>query len=232
LFTGIVTAVGEIVSRLPGPAGAVLRIRSPWTDLAPGESVAVDGACLTVTRREASGVFEADASSETLARTTLGEHGPGDAVHLERALRADDRLGGHLVTGHIDAVGTVSAAREAGGGAWAVTVRLPEPLLRQVAPKGSIALDGVSLTVNEVRGSEVGVMVVPHTSRATKLGRLRAGDRLNVETDVLAKYVQRALGAADDGRGVTAELLAQAGYDGPAPRAAGRSGRGRSGGRK
>ena len=232
MFTGIVTAVGEMESRVPGPAGAVLRIRSPWTDLALGESIAVDGACLTVARAEASGRFEADASAETLARTTLGDRTTGDHVHLERALRPDDRLGGHLVTGHVDAVGTVVAARETGGGAWGLTVRLPEPLLRQVAAKGSIALDGVSLTVNEVRGAELDVVVVPHTARATRLGRLRAGDRLNVETDLLAKYVQRALGGGADGGGVTAELLAQAGFDGPAPRATGRPGRERSGGRR
>ncbi|MBN1772197.1 MAG: riboflavin synthase [Deltaproteobacteria bacterium] len=231
MFTGIVTAVGEIESRVPGPAGAVLRIRSPWTELVIGESISVDGACLTVARAEPSGSFQADASAETLARTTLGSRNPGDRVHLERAMRADDRLGGHLVTGHIDAVGTVVALREAGGGAWALTVRLPAPLLRQVASKGSIALDGVSLTVNEVRGDELDVMVVPHTARATKLAGLRAGDRLNVETDVLAKYVQRALGDGDGG-GVTAELLARAGFDGSPAQAPGRSGRGRAGGRR
>jgi len=232
LFTGIVTALGEMESRVPGPAGASLRVRSPWNDLEIGESVAVDGACLTVTRAEASGTFEADVSAETLARTTLGERRPGDRVHLERALRASDRLGGHLVTGHVDAVGTVAAAREAGGEARALAVRVPERLLGELAPKGSVAIDGVSLTVNGVRGSEFEVMVVPHTARATKLGALRAGDRVNVETDVLAKYVRRALGLGEEGGGVTEELLARAGFDAAPARTAGRGGRGRAGGRR
>ncbi|NMC72524.1 MAG: riboflavin synthase [Myxococcales bacterium] len=224
--------MGEVESRVPGPAVAALRIRSPWGDLEVGESVAVDGACLTVTRAEASGSFEADVSAETLSRTTLGERGPGDRVHLERALRAGDRLGGHLVTGHIDAVGTVAAAREAGGEARVLAVRVPERLLGELAPKGSVAVDGVSLTVNGVRESEFDVVVVPHTARATKLGALHAGDRVNVETDVLAKYVRRALGLSAEGGGVTEELLARAGFDAPPARAAGRAGRGRAGGRR
>lgn len=232
MFTGIVTALGEMESRVPGPAGAVLRIRAPWDDLEIGESVSVDGACLTVTRADRSGSFEADASAETLERTTLGERRPGDRVHLERALRASDRLGGHLVTGHVDAVGTVGAAREAGGEARALTVRVPERLIGELAPKGSVALDGVSLTVNEVRGSEFDVVVVPHTARVTKLGALRPGDRVNVETDVLAKYVRRALGLGRDGGGVTEDLLARAGFDAPPSRSAGRGGRARPGGRR
>lgn len=233
MFTGIVTALGEMESRVAGPTGASLRVRSPWDDLTVGESVAVDGACLTVTRAEVSGSFEADVSAETLARTTLGERRPGDRVHLERALRAGDRLGGHLVTGHVDAVGTVAAVREAGGEARALTVRVPEWLAGELAPKGSVAVDGVSLTVNGVRGSEFEVMVVPHTARGTKLGGLRAGDRVNVETDVLAKYVRRALGRGAEGGGVSEDLLARAGFDTAPSRPAGfRRGRGRGGGRR
>jgi riboflavin synthase len=213
MFTGIVTALGEIESGASTEAGARLRIRTPWTDLVLGESIAVDGVCLTVARAGGGGSFEADASSETMRRSTLGDRGPGDRVHLERALGAGDRLGGHFVTGHVDAVGTVAAVREAGGGTRVLTVRIPDDLATQVASKGSIALDGVSLTVNEVRGSEFDVMLVPHTARTTKLGAVREGARVNVETDVLAKYVERALGGGRRG-GVTEELLERCGFGG------------------
>jgi riboflavin synthase len=211
MFTGIVTALGELAAGASTDAGARLRLRTPWTDLAVGESVAVDGVCLTVARAGRDGSFEADASAETLGRSTLGERGPGDPVHLERALRPADRLGGHFVTGHVDAVGTLAAARVAGGGTRALTVRIPEELAVQVAAQGSIALDGVSLTVTAVRGGEFDVLIVPHTAQATKLGSLRDGARVNVETDVLAKYVQRAVGAGGRGE-VTVELLERCGF--------------------
>jgi riboflavin synthase len=211
MFTGIVTALGEVEACASSAAGARLRIRTPWTDLVLGESIAVDGVCLTVARAAGGGSFEADASSETLQKGTLGERGPGDRVHLERALGAGDRLGGHFVTGHVDAVGAVTAVRETGGGTRVLTVRIPEEPAAQVAPKGSIALDGVSLTVNEVRGAEFDVMIVPHTARTTKLGAVREGARVNVETDVIAKYVERALGGGRRS-GVTAELLERCGF--------------------
>ena len=214
MFTGLIAAVGTIESGAGTAAGARFVVVSPWTDLELGESIAVDGVCLTVARAGGNGRFEADASTETLARSTLGRRGPGDRVHLERALRSSDRLGGHFVTGHVDAVGTVVGASGAGGGSLGLTVRLPEELMRQVAPKGSIALDGVSLTVNEVRGEELTVRIVPHTARATKLGEARAGQAVNVETDVLAKYVARMLGGVP-GDGVTVDLLERCGFTKP-----------------
>jgi riboflavin synthase len=213
MFTGLETAIGEIVERRSSPAGAVVRLRAPWADLAVGESVAADGVCLTVVRLAEDGAFEADASRETLERSTLARRRAGDRVHLERAPRPGDRLGGHFVTGHVDAVGTVAAVAETGGGSRRLAVRVPEALAGQIAEKGSIAVDGVSLTVNGVRGAEFDVVVVPHTARATKLGEARAGDEVNVETDVLAKYVARALGRPDAG-GVTAELLERCGWGG------------------
>ena len=211
MFTGLIAAVGTIESGASTAAGARFVVVSPWTDLELGESIAVDGVCLTVARTGGNGGFEADASSETLAKSTLGRRGPGDRVHLERALRPADRLGGHFVTGHVDAVGTIVDASGAGGGSLGLTVRLPEDLMRQVAPKGSIALDGVSLTVNEVRGTELTVRIVPHTARATKLGEAHAGQAVNVETDVLAKYVSRMLGGVP-GDGVTVDLLERCGF--------------------
>ncbi|MBI5488327.1 MAG: riboflavin synthase [Deltaproteobacteria bacterium] len=214
MFTGLIAAVGTVESGMSTSAGARFGIASPWNDLQLGESIAVDGVCLTVARAGGEGRFDADASSETLARSTLGRKGPGDRVHLERALRPGDRLGGHFVTGHVDAVGTVVEAAGGGGGTLRLTLRLPEELMRQVAPKGSIALDGVSLTVNEVRGAELKVMIVPHTARATKLGEACAGLSVNVETDVLAKYVSRMLGGAQ-GDGVTVDLLERCGFTKP-----------------
>jgi riboflavin synthase len=211
VFTGIVTALGTIEAGSSTAAGARLRIAAPWTDLERGESIAVDGVCLTVATTATDGRFEADASEETLARSTLARCAAGDRVHLERALRPGDRLGGHFVTGHVDAVGTIAGVREAGGGARRLTVRVPDELARQIAPKGSIALDGVSLTVNEVRGAEFDVMIVPHTAGATRLGEARAGRAVNVETDVLAKYVARLMGGGADG-GVTEDLLERCGF--------------------
>jgi riboflavin synthase len=211
VFTGIVTALGTIDAGSSTAAGARLRIASPWTDLALGESVAVDGVCLTVAATGADGRFEADASEETLARSTLVRCAAGDRVHLERALRPGDPLGGHFVTGHVDAVGKIVGVREAGGGARRLAVRVPEELARQIAPKGSIALDGVSLTVNEVRGAEFDVLIVPHTAGATKLGEAREGRAVNVETDVLAKYVARRMGGGAEG-GVTEDLLERCGF--------------------
>jgi riboflavin synthase len=217
MFTGIVQAIGAIEQAAPAPGGALrLRVRTPWTDLEPGESVAADGVCLTVAALPGDGRFDADASAETLARSTLRGADSGRAVHLERALRFSDRLGGHLLAGHVDAVGRIEAAREIGGGVRRLTVRVPPALAPQIAPKGSIAIDGVSLTVNEVRGDAFDVMVVPHTARATRLGAIAAGTPVNVETDVLAKYVARALGGG--GEGVTADLLARCGFGGSGER--------------
>jgi len=154
----------------------------------------VDGACLTVIERK-EGSFSADVSVETLRRTTLAERRPGDAVNLERPLAVGERLGGHVVLGHVDGVGRIRSREQAGEAVRAV-VELPRDLLPLVVEKGSVALDGISLTVNELVGADaVSLMIIPETLRATTWGNKRAGDRVNVEADILAKHVARLLAA-------------------------------------
>jgi riboflavin synthase len=201
VFTGLVEDVGRIsaLARVDG-GGARLSVetRLPEADLFPGASVAVDGACLTVVRLEPAGEarrFFADASVETLHRTTLGDRRAGDAVNLERPLALGDRLGGHLVLGHVDGVGEVTARAQAGEGVC-FRVRLPRELLPLVVEKGSIALDGISLTVNELPSAdEVGLLLIPESLRKTSWGGKRQGERVNVEVDILGKHVARLLGA-------------------------------------
>ena len=197
MFTGLVEDVGEIAEVAPVPSGgARLRVRTrlPEAGLARGASIAVDGACLTVIERK-EGSFSADVSVETLRRTTLAERRPGDAVNLERPLAVGERLGGHVVLGHVDGVGRIRS-REQAGEAVRVVVELPRDLLPLVVEKGSVALDGISLTVNELVGADaVSLMIIPETLRATTWGNKRAGDRVNVEADILAKHVARLLAA-------------------------------------
>lgn len=200
MFSGMVSAVAtaRALTRRGGGARLELTCEFGGEPLQPGESVAVDGTCLTVAGLTAGG-FVADLSPETLARTTLGRVRPGQRVNLERALRVSDRLGGHLVQGHVDATARVLAAQPAGE---FVTLRiaLPAGLAPEVAGKGSIAVDGVSLTVAAVGDGWFEVALVPATLDGTTLGGRRAGDEVNLETDVLAKYVRRALGADARGR--------------------------------
>lgn len=195
MFTGLVEAIGRLAERSSRGSGARVRFDVAFGPLVLGESVAVDGACLTVSR-VVSGGFEADLSGETLARTTLGRLAVGARVHMERATAVGGRLGGHMVLGHVDGVGTIASATKSGE-ALRLEVRAPRELAAFVAEKGSIAVLGVSLTVNGVRdsASEVSfdMMLVPHTLGETKLGELRVGDAVNLEVDVLARYVQRAL---------------------------------------
>ncbi|MCL2450803.1 MAG: riboflavin synthase [Polyangiaceae bacterium] len=195
MFTGLVTHTGTLAARLPRGPGARMGFdaRLDGEPLALGESIAVDGACLSVVSITGSG-FEADASGETLARTTLGRLAPGERVHLERALRASDRLGGHFVTGHVDGVGTMIERRPAGDATW-MAFRVPRELARFVAEKGSIAVDGVSLTVNLVEGDRFEVTLIPITLEKTKLGALEVGAAVNLEVDVVARYVARLASA-------------------------------------
>jgi riboflavin synthase len=186
VFSGLVEEVGRIVEATPTRLGVEARLVAPGAR--PGDSIAVDGVCLTVVE-VADAVFTADLMAETLRRTTLGGFGPGQPVNLERALRADGRFGGHIVQGHVDAVAAL-AAREAGDLAFA----LPEGMSRYVAAKGSIALNGVSLTVVAVEGDVFSVSLIPTTLEATTLGRLRVGETVNVELDIVAKYVERLVG--------------------------------------
>lgn len=192
MFTGIVAAVGRIVRMTPVEDGARVEIDSAGLaldDVAIGDSIAVNGVCLTVVTRGAGG-FAVDVSGETLA-CTIG-FDAGEAVNLEKALRLADRLGGHLVSGHVDGVGEVLAIVPAGE-SRIVTIAVPPDLARYVARKGSIAVNGVSLTVNEVDGRRFSVNLIPHTLAATTLHRLAAGARVNVEVDMLARYVERML---------------------------------------
>jgi riboflavin synthase len=196
MFTGIITHLGRIDSVVAAQGGMRLRIACPGLageDLQLGESIAVSGVCLTVTGFDGGG-FGADVSGETLRLTTLGGRGAGSAVNLERALRAGDRLGGHLVSGHVDGVGTLRAIDD-DGLSQRYAFDVPAALRRYLAVKGSIAVDGVSLTVNAVDATGFAVNLVPHTLVHTTLGTLRAGDAVNLEVDQVARYVERLLAA-------------------------------------
>jgi riboflavin synthase len=195
MFTGLVAITGSVASVQPksGGIGARMAVRAAFDDgpLVLGESIAVHGACLSVDAILPDG-FEIDATSETLARTTLGSLAAGSPVHLERALRAADRLGGHLMTGHVDGVGTLVERRPAGDAVW-MSFRVPGELAKFIAEKGSIAVDGVSLTVNAARGDTFEITLIPHTLEKTALGRLAVGGRVNLEVDLIARYVARWL---------------------------------------
>ncbi len=193
MFSGLVAGVGRVERVTPAALGARLEMASPLGPLTLGESVAVSGACLTVAALTASG-FAADLSRETLERTTLGGLAAGDAVNLERALALGALVGGHLVTGHIDGIARVVKV-ETVGGAQNVKLESPPALGRFVAAKGSVTLDGVSLTVNEVEGARFSVMLIPHTLAVTTLGALSVGRGLNLEVDLVARYVARLLDA-------------------------------------
>jgi riboflavin synthase len=194
MFTGIVIATGRVASITAKDGDLDLGIEAAALDLkrvAVGDSVSVSGVCLTATRID-GGVFRADVSRETLAKTTLGTLAAGRRVNLEPSLRAGDPLGGHLVSGHVDAVGTladlVKDARSS-----RLRFELPQALMRYVAAKGSICIDGVSLTVNEVSGRTFEVNIIPHTHEVTTLGELAVGDGANVEIDLVARYLERLL---------------------------------------
>lgn len=200
MFTGIVQAVGTVAAT--EARGGDLRLTIDATELAArvdasrlaiGESIAVSGACLTVVGFDGAR-FAADVSRETLALTTLGNLAPGDRVNLEAALRVGDPLGGHLMSGHVDGLAQVVALHPEAR-SLRVQIEVPQALARYIAPKGSVALDGVSLTVNEVAGRRFGVNLIPQTVQVTTFGGLAAGQQLNLEVDQLARYVQRALEA-------------------------------------
>lgn len=193
MFTGLVEELGSVVAIVPQGAAVELSLRAPLVaeDAAIGDSIAVNGCCLTVIRREGD-LLAFEAGSETLSRTNLGRLQPGSRVNLERSLRVGDRLGGHYVSGHIDGLGTLDERREEGPWAF-LWFRVPTSLARQMASKGSIAVDGVSLTLVEVTNERFSVALIPHTLAVTTLGALKTGDAVNLETDLLAKYVQRQL---------------------------------------
>lgn len=195
MFTGIVEGIGKVESLRAG-AGDTRRLTVKTTlevgKLPLGASIAVNGACLTVVARRAGrpSTFQADVGPETLACTTLGSLGPGTRVHLEPALRLGDSLGGHMVSGHVDGTGRVESARKQAG-TLALRVSAPDDVAPYLFKKGSISIDGVSLTVNKVEDASFEVLLIPHTLEVTLLGELRAGSRVNLEADMIAKQVAR-----------------------------------------
>src|SRR5258705_1066916 len=191
MFTGLIEAVGELIERTATPAGFRLRFAAPIaSELSDGDSVAVNGVCLTVVN--ATGCeMSADVGPETVRVTTLGSLGPGSVVNLERPLRADGRFGGHFVQGHVDAIGRIEQVRTEAEFVW-VTVSFPSNLALFLVSKGSIAVDGVSLTVATLGRDRFDIQLVPYTLEHTSLGRARIGDAVNLECDIVGKYVSRA----------------------------------------
>lgn len=209
MFTGIIQAVGQVAALERRGGDVRLRISGlPLADGQLGESIAVSGVCLTAVAFTDEG-FVADVSGETLACTTLGSWAAGERVNLERALALGERLGGHIVSGHVDGVGEV-VARRADARSQRFTLRAPAALARYIAAKGSITLDGVSLTVNAVEGPQFEVNIVPHTLTHTSLDAWQPGRQVNIEVDVLARYLERLMGR--DTGGVDLDLLAEHGF--------------------
>lgn len=215
MFTGIVEELGTIRSVRRGAASAVLSIgaETVLSDLKVGDSVAVNGVCLTATAVDKSG-FTADVMHETLRRSSLGALGPGSRVNLERAMAADGRFGGHIVAGHIDGTGVISEKRRDDNAVW-YTVKAGPELLRYIVEKGSVAIDGISLTVASVEADRFSVSVIPHTAAVTALGAKGPGDTVNIETDMIGKYVEKLLRPADTTAakgGISLEFLAEHGF--------------------
>jgi riboflavin synthase len=214
MFTGIIEELGAVDHLEPRASGSRLRVRAPLvsTGLRAGDSVSVNGVCLTVVDPQAS-TFDADVAPETLRRSSLGVLRPGSPVNLERALQAGARLGGHIVQGHVDGTGEVVSLEPLGSENYWLRVSVPPELDRYFVYKGSVAIDGISLTVAEIEGGVMSVTVIPHTWANTNLRSRRPGDVVNLETDVLAKYVEKMLGALDLKRsGLTEARLREQGY--------------------
>lgn len=215
MFTGIVEELGAIRSVRRGAASAVLSIGAAevLSDLKIGDSVAVNGVCLTVTSLDDGG-FTADVMHETLSRSSLGALVPGSRVNLERAMPANGRFGGHIVSGHIDGTGKIVSVRPDDNALWYTISAAPE-LLRYIVEKGSITIDGISLTVAAVDEVSFSVSLIPHTAAVTTLGKKRAGDIVNLETDIIGKYVEKLLHPAPEPErqgGISLEFLAENGF--------------------
>jgi riboflavin synthase len=213
MFTGIIEELGTVESLQSRGVGARLTIRCARVleDTAPGSSIAVNGVCLTAAAVGRSG-FSADVSPETLRRTNLGDLVSGARVNLERPLAAGGRFGGHIVQGHVDATGEFVSLEALGDANWWLTVRFPAELSPYVVEKGSIAIDGISLTVAAVEGDRLSAAIIPHTYENTTLHACRPGARLNLECDILAKYVARLLGRTGRSSVLTVERLRELGY--------------------
>jgi riboflavin synthase len=215
MFTGIIEATGTLVQLSPQATDLSLRIQSKtldFSDVKLGDSIASNGVCLTVTAF-GNDWFAADLSNETLARTLFGKYKSGQSINLEKALLPTTRMGGHLVSGHVDGVATVSRIEKTGR-AWQIFVKTPSELGKYIAEKGSVTIDGVSLTVNELIGEEFRLTIVPHTALHTTLQSLQAGSQVHLEVDLLARYLERLLTGhqAPAKQGVSLELLQQRGF--------------------
>jgi len=211
MFTGIIQARGTITTLERSGGDVRLGVQSdglPFGTYAVGESIAVNGVCLTAVTLRDDG-FDTDVSVETLDVTSLGGLGVGDTVNLEPSLAIGDRLGGHLVSGHVDCLGTVRSL-ESDARSIRIAVEVPAEIARYIARKGSVTVDGVSLTVNDVSGTTFEVNIIPHTAEVTNIGEYGAGTRVNVEVDLLARYIERLLG--NDNDGLSMEFLKEHGY--------------------
>ena len=211
MFTGIVKARGRVRSIEPRGGDVRLAIDSPdldWSTFEPGESISVNGVCLTAVELDDAG-FATDVSTETLDVTSLGELATGSAVNLEPALSVGERLGGHLVSGHVDCVGTVTALHR-DARSIRMSIEIPPDYRRYVAKKGSVCVDGVSLTINEVSGSAFELNIIPHTADVTTIGQYSVGTTVNVEVDLLARYLERLL--SQDDSGISLDFLKAHGY--------------------
>jgi riboflavin synthase len=219
MFTGIVEAIGKVAALESGRDSVRLSITAARIaeDVVLGDSVAINGVCLTVVEIAAPKVsFEA--VYETLRRTTLGQLRPGDPVNLEQALKADGRFGGHIVQGHIDGTGRIASIRPVGD-SWFVYIEASRELLRYIVTKGSVCIDGISLTVMDADDRAFSLSIIPHTWENTTLKERRAGDSVNIETDIVGKYIEKLMSgyAPGGGHGVTMDLLARSGYMEPQP---------------
>ena len=191
MFTGIIEGLGDISAARTSGQGKRLTIEADFelTQTKIGDSICVNGACLTAVKIDGKR-FEVDISPETLRMTTFDQAKIGDRVNLERAMRISDRIDGHLVSGHIDGIGSISQ-RETQGNATIVTIKVPETLTRYMIPKGSVAVDGISLTINTCDANSFSVSIIPHTGKLTTIGFKSRGDRVNIETDMIGKYIER-----------------------------------------
>lgn len=220
MFTGIVEACGEIAAVEKQAADCRLRINAGGLDMSDvelGDSIAIDGVCLTVVKFDSTR-FEMDVSAESLSKTTLGEFKVGRKVNLEKAMQPSARLGGHIVSGHVDGLGSIES-REKVGESLRFRVRVPDVLAKYIAVKGSVCIDGVSLTVNNVEGAVFEINIIPHTAEVTSIGDYQVGRKVNIEVDIIARYLERLLlgdKAADANHtGLTVEKLMQHGYLNP-----------------